>query len=67
MATKFAYKRLTKEYMNIMKSPPPFIIAKPLESNILEWYNKNYIYKYIIFFIFLLDFIKKYLFNVFNY
>lgn len=38
MATKFAYKRLTKEYMNIMKSPPPFIIAKPLESNILEWH-----------------------------
>lgn len=43
MAIKEAYRRLTREYMNIMKSPPPFIIAKPLESNILEWYlNINY-------------------------
>jgi len=38
MATKGAFKRLTKEYLNIMKNPPPFIIAKPLESNILEWH-----------------------------
>ncbi|KAJ3092382.1 Ubiquitin-conjugating enzyme E2 6 [Quaeritorhiza haematococci] len=38
MATKGAHKRLTKEYMLIQKNPPPFIIAKPLESNILEWH-----------------------------
>jgi len=38
MAIKEAYRRLTREYMNILKSPPPYIIAKPLESNILEWY-----------------------------
>jgi len=38
MAIKEAYRRLTREYMNIMKNPPPFIIAKPLESNILEWH-----------------------------
>jgi len=42
MATKGAFKRLTKEYLNIMKNPPPFIIAKPLESNILEWYDYNF-------------------------
>ncbi|CDH59575.1 ubc-like protein [Lichtheimia corymbifera JMRC:FSU:9682] len=38
MATKSAFKRLTKEYMEIEKNPPPFIVAKPLESNILEWH-----------------------------
>ncbi|KAF7724761.1 Ubiquitin-conjugating enzyme E2 6 [Apophysomyces ossiformis] len=38
MATKAAYRRLTKEYMEIQKNPPPFIVAKPLESNILEWH-----------------------------
>ncbi|KAI8876427.1 UBC-like protein [Backusella circina FSU 941] len=38
MATKGAYKRLTKEYMSLQKNPPPFITAKPLESNILEWH-----------------------------
>ncbi|KAI8880354.1 UBC-like protein [Backusella circina FSU 941] len=38
MATKGAYKRLTKEYINIQKNPPPFITAKPSESNILEWH-----------------------------
>ncbi|KAI9275499.1 ubiquitin-conjugating enzyme/RWD-like protein [Phascolomyces articulosus] len=38
MATKSAYRRLTKEYMEIQKNPPPFIIAKPLETNILEWH-----------------------------
>ncbi|KAL1914293.1 uncharacterized protein VTP21DRAFT_9031 [Calcarisporiella thermophila] len=38
MATKAAYKRLTKEYLHIQRSPPDFIIAKPLESNILEWH-----------------------------
>ncbi|KAI8581385.1 hypothetical protein K450DRAFT_232813 [Umbelopsis ramanniana AG] len=38
MASKAAYKRLTKEYLAIQKSPPPFITARPLESNILEWH-----------------------------
>ncbi|KAL0081603.1 UBC-like protein [Phycomyces blakesleeanus] len=38
MATKAAYKRLSKEYLAIQKNPPPFITAKPLESNILEWH-----------------------------
>ncbi|KAI8636807.1 ubiquitin-conjugating enzyme/RWD-like protein [Parasitella parasitica] len=38
MATKGAYKRLTKEYMAIQKNPPPYITAKPLESNILDWH-----------------------------
>ncbi|KAI8391093.1 ubiquitin-conjugating enzyme/RWD-like protein [Radiomyces spectabilis] len=38
MATKAAYKRLTKEYLEIQKNPPPFITAKPNESNILEWH-----------------------------
>ncbi|KAI7898953.1 ubiquitin-conjugating enzyme/RWD-like protein [Cokeromyces recurvatus] len=38
MATKGAYRRLTKEYLAIQKNPPPFITAKPLESNILDWY-----------------------------
>ncbi|KAG1461812.1 hypothetical protein G6F46_003975 [Rhizopus delemar] len=38
MATKTAYKRLTKEYLAIQANPPPFITAKPLESNILEWH-----------------------------
>ncbi|KAI8929274.1 ubiquitin-conjugating enzyme/RWD-like protein [Entophlyctis helioformis] len=38
MASKGAYKRLTKEYLLIQKTPTPFIVAKPLESNILEWH-----------------------------
>ncbi|KAM3581774.1 Ubiquitin-conjugating enzyme E2 6 [Umbelopsis sp. WA50703] len=38
MASKAAYKRLTKEYLALQKSPPPFITARPLESNILEWH-----------------------------
>ncbi|KAI5307379.1 Yip1 member 7 [Ascosphaera pollenicola] len=38
MATKAAYKRLTREYQNIQKSPPPYIEAHPSESNILEWH-----------------------------
>ncbi|KAF9435717.1 Ubiquitin-conjugating enzyme E2 6 [Entomortierella beljakovae] len=33
-----AYKRLTKEYINIQKSPPAYLFARPLESNILEWH-----------------------------
>ncbi|KAG0001490.1 Ubiquitin-conjugating enzyme E2 6 [Entomortierella chlamydospora] len=38
MATKGAYKRLTKEYINIQKSPPAYLFARPLETNILEWH-----------------------------
>jgi len=38
MATKAANKRLTREYQNIQKNPPPYIIAHPSESNILEWH-----------------------------
>jgi ubiquitin-conjugating enzyme E2 J2 len=32
------YKRLTKEYKAIQANPIPFIKARPLETNILEWY-----------------------------
>lgn len=38
MATKAAYRRLTKEYQAIEKSPPPFLRARPREDNILEWH-----------------------------
>ena len=38
MATPGATKRLTKEYATISRSPPPYIIAHPSESNILEWH-----------------------------
>jgi len=38
MATKAAYKRLNKEYITLQKNPPPYLMAKPVESNILEWH-----------------------------
>ncbi|KAG9241467.1 ubiquitin-conjugating enzyme [Calycina marina] len=38
MATRAANKRLTREYQTISKNPPPFIVAHPSESNILEWH-----------------------------
>ncbi|KAG9772994.1 ubiquitin-protein ligase, partial [Aureobasidium melanogenum] len=38
MATKAAHKRLTREYQNIQANPPPYIVAHPSESNILEWH-----------------------------
>ncbi|KAF2262447.1 UBC-like protein [Lojkania enalia] len=38
MATPAATKRLTKEYASISRHPPPYIIAHPSESNILEWH-----------------------------
>lgn len=38
MATPAAQKRLTREYQNIQKNPPEFIVAHPSESNILEWH-----------------------------
>jgi ubiquitin-conjugating enzyme E2 J2 len=38
MATKAAHKRLTREYASISANPPPYIVAHPSESNILEWH-----------------------------
>ncbi|KAJ1913431.1 Ubiquitin-conjugating enzyme E2 6 [Mycoemilia scoparia] len=38
MASKVAVKRLNKEYRLMRQNPPPYIVAKPLESNILEWH-----------------------------
>ncbi|KAJ3158387.1 Ubiquitin-conjugating enzyme E2 6 [Geranomyces michiganensis] len=38
MASKAAHKRLQKEYNTVAKTPIPFIVTKPLESNILEWH-----------------------------
>lgn len=38
MATKAAHKRLAREYQNIQANPPPYIVAHPSESNILEWH-----------------------------
>ncbi|KAI9008073.1 ubiquitin-conjugating enzyme/RWD-like protein, partial [Gaertneriomyces semiglobifer] len=38
MASKAAHRRLTKEYLHITRNPPDYILAKPLESNILEWH-----------------------------
>ncbi|KAJ2492447.1 Ubiquitin-conjugating enzyme E2 6 [Coemansia sp. RSA 2050] len=38
MASKAAFKRLNKEYLAIQANPTPYIMAKPLESNILEWH-----------------------------
>ncbi|KAI0793805.1 ubiquitin-conjugating enzyme/RWD-like protein [Fomes fomentarius] len=40
MASKAAYKRLSKEYIVMQKEPPPFVWAAPDEKNILTW---NYI------------------------
>lgn len=36
--SKQAFRRLSKEYMSFAKNAPPFLMAKPLESNILEWH-----------------------------
>ncbi|KAJ2655805.1 Ubiquitin-conjugating enzyme E2 6 [Coemansia sp. RSA 1200] len=38
MASKAAFKRLSKEYLAIQKNPTPFITAKPVETDILEWH-----------------------------
>ncbi|CAI4413484.1 CFA_G0015480.mRNA.1.CDS.1 [Saccharomyces cerevisiae] len=38
MATKQAHKRLTKEYKLMVENPPPYILARPNEDNILEWH-----------------------------
>ncbi|GAA5939206.1 ubiquitin-conjugating enzyme E2 [Sporobolomyces koalae] len=41
-ATPQARKRLQKEHAAFQKNPPPFIWARPNESNILEW---HYLFK----------------------
>lgn len=33
-----AYKRLNKEYKQIQANPPPYIVARPSEANILDWH-----------------------------
>lgn len=33
-----AYKRLNKEYKQIQAAPPPFIVARPSDANILDWH-----------------------------
>ncbi|CAH6722238.1 ubiquitin-conjugating enzyme E2 6 [[Candida] jaroonii] len=38
MASRTAQKRLTKEYRSIDANPPPFIVARPNDENILEWH-----------------------------
>ncbi|BGP19569.1 Ubiquitin-conjugating enzyme E2 6 [Rhodosporidiobolus nylandii] len=38
MASKVAAKRLQKEFKALQAAPPPFIDARPNESNILEWH-----------------------------
>ncbi|PVZ97099.1 hypothetical protein BB558_006977, partial [Smittium angustum] len=38
MASKAASRRLSKEFLAINENPPPYILAKPLETNILEWH-----------------------------
>jgi len=38
MATRAANKRLTREYKTIAENPPPYIVAHPSETNILEWH-----------------------------
>ncbi|CAE6426188.1 unnamed protein product [Rhizoctonia solani] len=37
MASKPAQKRLSKEFMEMQRSPPPFVWASPEEKNILHW------------------------------
>lgn len=38
MASPAGFKRLTKEYQRIQTEPVPYIVARPTETNILEWY-----------------------------
>ncbi|CAE6482241.1 unnamed protein product [Rhizoctonia solani] len=37
MASKPAQKRLSKEFLEMQRSPPPFVWAAPDERNILHW------------------------------
>ncbi|KAK6460789.1 ubiquitin-conjugating enzyme E2 6 [Scheffersomyces coipomensis] len=38
MLSPLTQKRLATEIRNILNDPPPYIIAKPKEDNILEWH-----------------------------
>ncbi|KAG5354723.1 Ubiquitin-conjugating enzyme E2 6 [Yarrowia sp. B02] len=38
MASPAGFKRLTKEYQRIQEEPVPYILTRPTEANILEWY-----------------------------
>lgn len=38
MVSRQAQKRLNKEYKTITTNPPPFVVAKPNDENILEWH-----------------------------
>lgn len=38
------YIQLTREYQNIQKNPPPFIVAHPSETNILEYVSSFWTY-----------------------
>ncbi|AAS54862.1 AGR372Wp [Eremothecium gossypii ATCC 10895] len=38
MASRQAYKRLSKEYKMMTENPPPYIVAAPKEDNILVWH-----------------------------
>lgn len=38
MVSRQAQRRLNKEYKAISANPPPYIIAKPNDENILEWH-----------------------------
>lgn len=38
MVSRQAQRRLNKEYKAISSNPPPFIIARPNDENILEWH-----------------------------
>ncbi|ODV79242.1 ubiquitin-conjugating enzyme E2 6 [Suhomyces tanzawaensis NRRL Y-17324] len=38
MATRQSQRALTKEYKLLSANPPPFVIAKPNDENILEWH-----------------------------
>lgn len=38
MVSRQAQKRLNKEYKTITANPPPYVIAKPNDENILEWH-----------------------------
>ncbi|WPK22976.1 hypothetical protein PUMCH_000199 [Australozyma saopauloensis] len=38
MVSRQAQRRLNKEYKAITANPPPYIIAKPNDENILEWH-----------------------------
>ena len=38
MANFGATKRLKKDYMNLTQDPIPYVLACPLEDNILEWH-----------------------------